>query len=137
MPEIIADTSALIAFFIRSEEHHNDARRYMTTHPNTRWIILESVFDETVTWVRARVSPQASIIIGRALREDHRYHNLSDEDDAATWEAFCRYEDKGWSYTDCSILVMARRLGVPQVFNFDVHIRQMSGLGIIPVPTKL
>lgn len=41
MPEVIADTSALIAFFVRSEEHHSDARRYMTTHPNTRWVILE------------------------------------------------------------------------------------------------
>ena len=35
--EIIVDTSALIAFFVNSETHH----------PQNRWIILESVFDET------------------------------------------------------------------------------------------
>ena len=136
MSDIIADTSALIAFFICTEEHHGDARRYMATHPNARWIILESVFDETVTWFRARVSPQDSIVIGRVLRDEHRYRNLSDDDDAATWEAFCGYNDKAWSYTDCSILIMAQRLGIPQVFTFDEHIRQMTGLGILPVPAK-
>jgi len=31
---------------------------------------------------------------------------------------------------------MAQRLGIPQVFTFDEHIRQMTGLGIMPVPTK-
>ena len=97
MPEVVADTSALSAFFIRTEKHHNVARRYVEAHPNTRWVILESVFDETVTWFRARVSPQDSIVIGRVLRDEHRYRNLSDDDDAATWEAFCRYADKAWA----------------------------------------
>jgi len=136
IPEIIADTSALIAFFVRSEEHHEDARQYMVAHPKTRWIILESVFDETVTWFRAKVSVRDSIAVGHVLREDHWYRNLSDDDDAATWEAFCRYDDKAWSYTDCSILVMAQRLGVPQVFAFDEHIRQTTGLGIVSVPLE-
>jgi predicted nucleic acid-binding protein len=127
MPEIIADTSALIAFFVQSEEHHQAARQYMMARRNVRWLILESVFSETLTWLRAKVSPGASVAIGRILREEHRYRNLSEEDDAATWAAFCRYDDKLWSYTDCSILVMARRLGIPQVSAFDGHIRQMSG----------
>lgn len=134
MPEIIADTSALIAFFVRSEQRHESARRYMAEHPNTRWIVLESVFDETVTWLRAKVSPEASVTIGRVLRREHRYLNLSDEDDAATWDTFCRYGDKPWSYTDCSILSMAKRLGITHVFAFDGHIRQMAGLGIVSVP---
>ena len=71
---------------------------------------------------------------GRVMREEHRYVNLSDDDDAAIWEAFCRYDDKAWSYTDCSILVMAKRLGISQVFAFDEPIRQMVGLGISAVP---
>jgi len=46
MPEVIVDTSALIAFFVRSEKHHPTARRYAEQHPTVRWIILETVFDE-------------------------------------------------------------------------------------------
>ena len=132
--EVIVDTSALIAFFVGSETHHYTARQYFLQHHNTRWIILESVFDETVTWIRAKVSILASIQIGRVLREEHRYITISDADDIATWEAFCRYDDKAWSYTNSSILVMAQQLGVFQVFAFDEHIRQMAGLGIICVP---
>ncbi|ELP56171.1 hypothetical protein O53_771 [Microcystis aeruginosa TAIHU98] len=30
-------------------------------------------------------------------------------------EAFCQYNDKKWSYTDCSILVMAHRLQIFKV----------------------
>jgi len=134
MAEIVADTSALIAFFVRSEAHQQDAQQYMAPHSRTHWVILESVFDETVTWFRVKVSPKASITIGRVLREEHRYVNLSDDDDAATWEASCRYDDKTWSYSDCSILVIAKRLGISQVFAFDDHIRQMAGLGISSVP---
>ncbi len=132
--DLIADTSALLAFFLAAETHHEAARRYMWTHPSKRWVILESVFNETVTWFRAKVSISDSIRIGRVLRNRYRYVNLSDADDAATWDAFCKYDDKAWSYTDCSILVMAQRLGISEIFTFDHHIRQMSGLGIVPVP---
>lgn len=36
--------------------------------------------------------------------------------------------------SDCSILVMSQKLGIPEVFAFDEHIRQMAGLGIRCVP---
>jgi len=134
MKEMIVDTSALIAFFVKSERRHEVARLYVLTHPRTRWVILDTVFDETVTWFRAKVSVTASIEIGHVLRTEHRYCHLSDDDDVATWEVFCRYDDKAWSYTDCSVLTMAQRLGIRHVFAFDEHIYQMAGLGIIPVP---
>ncbi|MBW4693093.1 MAG: hypothetical protein KME27_15170 [Lyngbya sp. HA4199-MV5] len=68
------------------------------------------------------------------MREEHRYFALSEADDFATWEAFCQYDDKAWSYTDCSILVMAHRLKMMEVVAFDEHIRQMAGLEIVCVP---
>ncbi|PSF34466.1 PIN domain-containing protein [Aphanothece hegewaldii CCALA 016] len=132
--EIIVDTSALVAFFVRSETHHHSAIQYISQNPQKRWIILETVFDETVTWLRTKISSQVSIQVGQLLRTEHLYINLSDYDDAKVWEAFCKYDDKKWSYTDCSILVMAYRLEVLEVFSFDEHIRQMAGLGIICVP---
>ncbi|WGV28983.1 hypothetical protein [Halotia branconii] len=77
---------------------------------------------------------QASLEIGHVLRQEHIYLALSEVEDNATWEAFCRYEDKLWSYTDCSLLVMAKRLEVSEVVSFDQHIRQMAGLGIVCLP---
>lgn len=56
MAQVLVDTSALIAFFVKSERHHPAARQYVQRHPRTQWVILESVFSETVTWVRVKVS---------------------------------------------------------------------------------
>lgn len=64
----------------------------------------------------------------------NRYVNLSEEDDAATGAVFCQYDDKKRSYTDCSILLMAKRLKINKVFAFDEHIRQTAGSGIFSVP---
>ncbi len=134
MTEVLVDTSALIAFFVGSEKHHLAVKNYFLTHSDSRWVILSTVFDETVTWLRVKVSIGESITVGRLLRQEHRYVALSDADDHATWEAFCRYDDKSWSYTDCSLLVMSQRLNIPIVVALDEHIRQMRGLGVDCVP---
>ena len=130
----MGDTSALIAFFVKSELHHGAIKQFTAVSPALQWLILSTVFDETVTWMRIKVSPEASVSVGKVLRREHQYIALSAADDAATWEAFCRYSDKRWSYTDCSILAMAQRLAVPGVVSFDAHFRQMAGLGIICLP---
>jgi predicted nucleic acid-binding protein len=89
--EILVDTSALIAFFIQSERYHIRAKRYFIQHSEQTWVILSTVFDETVTWMRTRVSPVASIQVGEILRTEHRYIVLSEEDDLATWTLFCQF----------------------------------------------
>jgi uncharacterized protein len=132
--EFLVDTSALIAFFVDSEQHHPAIRQFSLQHPEADWIVLSTVFDETVTWLRTRISPNVSVQVGQILCEGHRYIALSEADDQATWEAFCQYDDKRWSYTDCSLLVMSQRLGIPEVIAFDEHIRQMAGLGVICLP---
>ena len=127
--KILVDTSALIAFFIRTETHNKTARKYVASTPEKEWVILETVFDEALTWFRTRVSSKASVQLGDILRTEHRYCHLSDSDDDAIWETF-----KKWSYTDCSLLVMSQRLQIPEIFAFDEHFRQKAGLGVICVP---
>ena len=134
MLEVIIDTSALIAFFVGSEKHHKAIRDYFFANPKTKWVIISTVFDETVTWLRVKVSIKDSITIGHLLRNEHRYIALSEMDDTCVWESFQRYNDKTWSYTDCSLLVMSQRLEIPTIVSFDEHIRQMSGLGVNCVP---
>lgn len=134
MTHIIVDTSALIAFFIKTETHHFAAQYYVQQYPHLNWIILQTVFNEFVTWMRVRTSISKSIAVGQIIRKEHLYVNLSNEDDIATWQAFCKYDDKPWSYTDCSILIMAQKLNVSKVFAFDDHFKQMAGLGIQCVP---
>ncbi|MEO1445587.1 MAG: PIN domain-containing protein [Cyanobacteria bacterium J06635_11] len=134
MSKVLVDTSALIAFFVASETHHPAMKAYVMENPALEWVVLSTVLDETVTWLRIKVSVKASIEVGQVLRQEHTYIALSEADDRAIWETFCNYDDKLWSYTDCSLLAMSRRLGVSQVASFDQHIRQMAGLGIVCAP---
>ena len=134
MQSVIVDTSAVVAFFVKSERDNLASKEFFQQNPRSRWIVLETVFNETVTWLRAKISTEKSIEYGKVLRKKGIFLRLSDEDEAATWEAFCRYNDKSWSYTDCSILVMAQKLNVFHVVSFDQHIRQMAQLGIICLP---
>ncbi len=134
MTRVLWDTSALVALFVQSETRYDQIERYVLENSDLEWVILSTVLDETVTWMRAKISPKASIQVGCILRQEHTYINLSDSDDKAVWDAFCNYDDKRWSYTDCSLLAMSNRLGIANVVSFDSHIKQMSGLGIICVP---
>jgi len=54
--ELLVDTSALISFFIKTETHHQVAKSYVFKHSCKKWIILNTIFDETVTWFRTKVS---------------------------------------------------------------------------------
>jgi predicted nucleic acid-binding protein len=65
--ELLVDTSALISFFIKTETHHQVAKKYVFKHSYKKWIILNTIFDETVTWFRTKVSSQASVTIGEVL----------------------------------------------------------------------
>ena len=56
MAEVLVDTSALIAFFIGSEKHHLAVKNYFLSNPDSKWVILSTGFDETVTWLRVKIS---------------------------------------------------------------------------------
>jgi uncharacterized protein len=134
MAKIIADTSALIAIFFKSEKHHPTVITYLQNNPTIEIVIIETVFVEFVTWTRSRVSTLASIELGNLIRVEHDYIPMSDLDHLNSWEIFKKYDDKEWSYTDCSILEMANHLKIPNVLGFDRHLHQMLGLGITTVP---
>lgn len=63
MHQTLVGTSALVAFFVASEHHHSKIERYVLGNLSLQWIILSTVFDETVTWLRVKVSVEASIAV--------------------------------------------------------------------------
>ncbi|MEX2015753.1 MAG: hypothetical protein WD873_03880 [Candidatus Hydrogenedentales bacterium] len=51
---------------------------------------------------------------------------------ANAWDVFRRYDDKRWSFTDCTIRVVMERLGVTTAFAFDAHFRQFESVTVVP-----
>lgn len=87
-----------------------------------------------MTLLKARVGGDVAIRVGRELRDGPAYSwvALGAEGERETWNVFQRFDDKQWSYTDCALLVLGRRLEIEQVFSFDRHIAQMPGLSRVP-----
>jgi predicted nucleic acid-binding protein len=92
------------------------------------------VFIETMTLTKRRLGATTAIRTGQELRENRLFTWISftAELEKETWLSFQRYEDKGWSYTDCALLVLSNRLKTTNIFTFDEHFRQMPGIRCLP-----
>lgn len=135
MSAVLLDTSAVFAIVDLSDSSHLEARQYLDHHPTT-YVVPHTVFSETVTLVKVRLGPDAAVEVGTALvsGDPFRIHYLTIEEVSESWGIFCRFADKEWSYTDCSLLALGRQLGLGEVFSFDHHFDQMAGLGLRRVP---
>lgn len=99
-------------------------------------MVPETVFSEVLTLVKLHLGVRLAIETGKAVLagSPFRLHRLSAEEFQETWAIFARYTDKAWSYTDCSILALARGLRIEQVLAFDHHFDQMASLKLRRVP---
>lgn len=135
MSTLLIDTSALFALNYIRDNHHAAAVAYFRSLTGrVKPIVTEWVFIETMSLMKARLNPPQAITFGRQLKASKAFYTLllTDEDKQTTWDIFARYDDKDWSYIDCSLLAVAQRLKLQRIFTFDHHFRQM-GLEVVPV----
>lgn len=136
MKRVLVDTSAIYALTARRDRNHERARTFLTAAigAGTRFVLADVVFAETMTLIRAHHGAETASRIGRALRHSalYQWQALAAEGEKATWAIFQQYDDKEWSYTDCALLALGRRLGLGEVFAFDAHFDQMPDLTPVP-----
>lgn len=129
---ILIDTGAIYAFVTRSDRNHDAARSFVERWLGRRgsFVLVDTVFAETMTLLKVRLGAETAIRVGRELRGNAAYAwtALGPDGERETWEIFRRHRDKDWSHTDCSLLAVSRRTGIRGVFAFDRHFSQMSGL---------
>jgi len=130
---IFADTSALFAYGVSSSTFHEEARKWVRRN-QVPLITTDYIIDETLTLMRARRQPARAIRIGELLFSGQvaRIYYLTEEDILASWEVFRIYQDKEWSFTDCTSKVIIERLGITQAFAFDQHFRQFGTVTVVP-----
>ena len=134
MSTLLIDTSALHALnYARDDNHLKAVTYFKTLAGRVKPILTEWVFVETMNLTKARLGPWYAIEFGRRLKASHAFYPLilTDIDKQASWDIFERYQDKKWSYTDCSLLAVAQRLTIRRIFAFDHHFEQM-GLEVYP-----
>ena len=133
---IIADSGGIYAFLDRKDQHHREAVTFMKNKlkRGAAFVLADVVFSELMTLVKARLGPPVAVRAGRSLRDSAAYLwvALGEEGERETWGIFEKYDDKEWSYTDCAILALSRRLKVKEVFGFDDHFDQMPDVVRLP-----
>jgi predicted nucleic acid-binding protein len=134
MSTLLIDTSALHALNYARDDYHAQALAYFKSLAGrVKPILTEWVFVETMNLTKARLGPAYAIAFGRQLKTSKAFYPLilTDIDKRTTWDIFEQYQDKHWSYVDCSLLAVARRLKVKKIFAFDHHFQQME-LEVVP-----
>jgi predicted nucleic acid-binding protein len=130
---IFADTSALFAYAIPNDGNHERARRWVRQN-SIPLVTTDYVIDETLTLVRARAYSARAIQLGERLFSGRvaRIYYLTEEDILASWEVFRSFQDKEWSFTDCTSKVIIEKLGLTEAFAFDHHFRQFGTVMTVP-----
>jgi len=136
MRRILIDTGAIYAFVTSTDLHHTEARAFVKEFlaGHGIFVLADLVFAETMTLLKARIGANVAIRVGMELRLNpaQMWTALGADGENDTWALFKQYADKKWSYTDCAILMLARRLKITEVFAFDKHFEQMSGMARLP-----
>jgi hypothetical protein len=130
---IFVDTGAWFAVAVPSDPDHGDASRWLAD--NTEPLLTtDYIVDETLTLLRARGERRRALLLGEAFFAERlaEVYRLTEADIASAWEVFRRFDDKGWSFTDCTSKVVIERLNILQAFAFDQHFRQFGSARVVP-----
>jgi predicted nucleic acid-binding protein len=130
---IFVDTGGWFASVVPTDRDHDAANRWLSANREPL-VTSDYVVDETLTLLRARGHQARAVALGEHLFSGRlaRIHYLSPDEIIATWDLFRRFDDKDWSFTDCSSKVVMERLNVTTAFAFDYHFRQFGSVEVVP-----
>jgi len=135
MQPFFVDTSGWCAIYVRSDYYHSQAVAFWQKIASTTGTLYTSdyIMDETLTLLRMRVGHSAAVDFGRLVLSSNvvKIITVSTARWQRAWELFQKYEDKDFSFTDCTSFVIMQELNLRDALAFDHHFRQM-GFTLLP-----
>jgi predicted nucleic acid-binding protein len=126
------DTSAWYAIIDKNDRDHPTA---ITKMQNLDRPLVTSnyVLNEILTLLKARLGPSVAIPFGQKLwnQEVASLVRITEKDEERAWGIFEQYEDKGFSFTDCTSFALMERLEINTAFVFDDHFVQYGKFVIL------
>jgi predicted nucleic acid-binding protein len=127
---LLGDTSAWLPIWDHREQENAAMRRHLEalTRQNATVLITDYIFDETLTLINVRAGHALAVRAGRWLLTsvNVRMLRITQEQWQAAWQMFQQYDDRQFSFTDCTSFVMMRELHLVDAFTFDRHFEQMG-----------
>ncbi|MFH0981522.1 MAG: PIN domain-containing protein [Planctomycetota bacterium] len=130
---IFVDSGAWFASLIPMDPDHAAASAWLAQNREPL-VTTDYIVDETLTLLRvrgqkSRAASFGSNVLAGALAQ---LHYLTPDEFQEAWEIFRRYDDKDWSFTDCTSKRVIEKLGIAQAFSFDHHFRQFGNVIVVP-----
>lgn len=130
MRRIFVDASGWIALYNRRDDHHLQAALAFRSLQNTpvRLITSDYVMDEALTHIRIWSNHATAVKFGSIIRQHPlvEWIRVDAEIWKAGWDIFVRYDDKVFSFTDCTSFAIMRERALQVAFAFDANFRQMG-----------
>jgi len=130
---VFVDTGAWFAYFVRRDPDYNSARDWISANESPL-VTSDYILDELFTLLKTRESHVVAVAAGKVLIEEKicRIIKVTPEDFSQAWATFVQFNDKGWSFTDCTSKVIMERLGISKAFSFDEHFEQFGSIFRVP-----
>lgn len=134
--KIFVDTGGWFSMVVTSDVDHSSVTGCFALFASDTLVTTDYVVDETLTLLRARGYDQRAQMLGEAFFGDTLaiVHYLDEIQIRAAWDVFRLYQDKRWSFTDCSSMVVMETLGITKAISLDRHFRQFGTIEVFPTP---
>lgn len=133
---VFVDTGAFFAIENERDRHHPEAldMRDELMSQGQRLVTSDYILDEVYTLIRMRVGHRASVEFGESIRTSRffRIEPVTTADFEAAWRIFRRYDDKPFSFTDCTSFALMERLKIVSAFTFDRNFREYGKFTVKP-----
>jgi predicted nucleic acid-binding protein len=125
---LFVDSSGWIGLFAQSDKHHQAAAEAFSALASRAVHLYTSdyIIDETLTYILITYGRSPALQFGDWVLSNsvvdilHVDPSLWEE----AWALFQQYEDKIWSFTDCTSFVLMRQRHLYRAFTFDGHFAQ-------------
>jgi len=132
---IFVDTGAWIAIADKNDQYAKIATKFYTNLIIQRSNLFTSnlVLVETFNLLSRTIGSKSTTKFGDALKTNVflTVESITLVDWERGWKIFGKYDDKDFSFTDCTSFALMERLKVKSAFSFDVHFRQY-GFTVFP-----
>lgn len=130
---IFVDTGAWYASLVPTDPDHAKALHWLGTN-HSPLLTTDYIIDETLTLLRARGERQRARQLGAQLFHQKlaQMHKITSTELTLAWKTFEQFDDKNWSFTDCTSRVVMEQLGIRVAFAFDHHFHQFGTIQVVP-----
>lgn len=128
---LFVDTSAFLALEDKDDRNYESAIEFRNhvrdgTTPYRMLYTTNYILDETMTLIRTQLGHTAATSFGEGINSSKLVNILwiMPEINSDAWHIFKKYNDKDFSYTDCTSFAIMEREEIESVFAYDRHFAQ-------------